>query len=168
MTFIPTPKLDLAPIDALSEVWAALGQQLLSRLYHAQADADATAAAIADLYSRTPGAGSIWRWAGTAANVNPGVGRLSVIVLSGNNRSFTVSETDADGHAMPLGAIAQGSTLVLTDDPATPPTTAFRSYVVTTTPVDHGNWVSFSGIRTSTFGTQTVPPVDSRVRLLLR
>lgn len=168
MTFVPTPKSDLASLDALSEVWGALGQQLLSRLHHGQVDSDWAAAAIADLYARLPGAASVWRWAGTVANVDPGSGRLTIAGISGNNRQVTVSKTDANGGYQTLDSIEQGSTLVLTDDPASPPVTAFRQYVVSGDPVDHGSWVSFPAVRLAVYGNATTPPVNSRVRLLMR
>ena len=168
MTFVPTPKADLQPLTDLYEGWNAFAQQILSRLYHAEQAADWAASAIADLYSRLPGVEGSWEWAGGPATTNPGVGRVTVEITTGNERVLAVSKTDADGIQPSLAHLAPGATVVLTDDPSTPPTTAFRQYLVTGEETSHGSWLSFPAIRTATFGTQNTPPVGSRVRLLIR
>lgn len=168
MTFIPTPKADLFPLVQLGATLDALNQQVLSRLHYAEQAADWAASAIADLYASQPGAGGDWEWSGAPFGTDPGVGALLVTVAAGENRTIVFSKADADGVTPSLARLTQGSTIVLTDDPDTPPITAFRQYVVVTDPTDHGTWVSMQAIRVATFGTQTTPPVGSRVRLLIR
>lgn len=167
MTFVPTPKGDLVPLAQLEGAWAALGQQVLSRLYHAEAAADWAAAAIADVYARLPGVSSSWLWSPTVAG-NPGSGQVYIAIVTGNDRLITLSKTDAMGAAPSMAALMAGATLVLTDDPVTPPTTAFRQYLLTEDVLDHGGWVSFRAIRVATFGTQDTPAAGTPVRLLLR
>lgn len=168
MTFTPTPKADLQPLTDLYEGWNAFAQQILSRLWHAEQAADWAANAVADLYARLPGSGGSWTWAGTPGDENPGVGAMSIEVTAGNNRMIAVSKTDADGFQPSLLGLGQGSTVVLTDDTSTPPTTAFRQYVVTGEVESSGAWIGFPALRVATFGTQDTPPVGSRVRLLIR
>ena len=168
MTFTPTPKGDLQPLTDLYEGWNAFAQQILSRLYHAEQANNWAAAAIADIYGRLPGTGGSWLWSGAASGTDPGTGKVLITVESGNNRTIALSKTDGDGGSPSLAVLGQGSTLVLTDDPGSPPTTAFRQYLVTADPSDHGAWVSALAIRVATFGTQDIPPPGSRVRLLLR
>jgi len=168
VTFLPTPKADLIPLVQLGAALDAVNQQVLSRLHHAEADASWAASAIADLYANQPGAGGDWEWSGNPFGSDPGIGGLLVTAASGNNRTITFAKIDADGIVPSLSRLTQGATLVLTDDPDTPPITAFRQYVVVANPVDHGTWVSMQALRVATFGTQTTPPVGSRVRLLIR
>lgn len=168
MTFVPTAKADLLSLSQLHDLQTALTQEVLSRLHHAEASADWAANAIADLYAAQPGGGGFWTWSSQPVGSNPGVGSLLVTVTTGNNRTITFAKTDADGVAPSLARLAQGSTLVLTDDPATPPITSFRQYVVASDPVDHGAWMSMLAVRMATFGTQNTPPVGGRVRLLIR
>lgn len=168
MTFVPTPKGDLQPLTDLYEGWTSFAQQILSRLWHAEQAANWAAGAIADLYAAQPGGGGDFLWSGAPFGSNPGLGSLLVTVATGENRTITFSKTDADGVTPSLSRLAQGATLVLTDDPATPPITAFRQYLVVSNPTDHGSWVSMQAVRTATFGTQNTPPVGSRVRLLIR
>lgn len=168
MTFVPTPKADLVPLPQLDGAIAAVVQQVLSRLHHSEVDRDFLAAAVADLYASQGGGGGDWRWSGAPFGIDPGLGALLITVASGNNRTIAFSKTDADGVVPSLSRLTQGATLVLTDDPATPPTTAFRQYVVSANPVDHSTWVSMQAVRVATFGTQNTPPVGSRVRLLIR
>jgi len=169
MTFTPTPKADLWTAEQEYDAWVALGQQLFSRQYHSQAAQDSFASNIADLYARLPGAGGFWLWAGTGQNVDPGVGRMSVIITSGNSRIITIAKTDADGvNLAGVLGLAQGSTLVLTDDPTSPPTTAFRQYLVTGPAVDHPTWAQAPALRIATYGTQDIPALGTRVRLLFR
>jgi hypothetical protein len=163
VTFVPTPKADLQPLSDLYEGWNAFAQQILSRLWHAEQAADWAANAIADLYARLPGSGGVWEW-----DTITGVGKVNVAITVGNERLISVSRTDADGFQPSLIGLGQGSTVVLTDDPSTPPTTAFRQYVVAADPTSHGSWLSFPAVRVATFGTQDTPPVGSRVRLLVR
>ena len=168
MTFIPTPKADLIPLPQLDGAIVAVTQQVLSRLHHAEQAADWAASAIADLYEDQPGGGGIWEWSGQPFGTDPGVGALLVTVASGSNRTIVFAKSDADGLTPSLDLLTQGSTLVLTDDPAAPPVTAFRQYVVASDPTDHGTWVSMLAVRVATFGTQDTPTVGTRVRLLIR
>ena len=168
MTFTPTPKGDLQPLTDLYEGWNAFAQQILSRLYHAEQASNWAATAIADIYGRLPGAGGSWLWSSSPFGTDPGDGKVLVTVASGNNRTIALSKTTADGAHLALEILGQGATLVLTDDPSTPPITAFRQYLVTAEPTDHGSWVSVLAVRVATFGTQDTPSVGTRVRLLLR
>ena len=167
MTFVPTPKAELEPLSDLYGGWNAFSQQILSRLWHAEQAADWAAEQIANLYAQN-GFSSSWLWAGTPQDADPGSGRMSVVITGGNNRLLTISKTDANAMAVNLLLLTQGGTVVLTDDPDAPPITAFRQYLVTANPVDHGSWVQVAALRLATFGSQDVPLVDSRVRLLLR
>lgn len=168
MTFTPTPKADLQSPSDLSDYFSALAQQVISRLHHSAQAEDWAAAAIADIYGRLPGIGGSWLWSSAPFGTDPGVGKVLITVSSGNNRTIALSKTDGDGNTPSLALLAQGSTLVLTDDPSTPPTTAFRQYLVTANPTDHGSWVSLLALRVATFGAQDTPLPDSRVRVLLR
>ena len=166
MTWTPTPKADLEPLSSLHEAWTDLAQQVLSRLHHAEDAANWAATAVADLYDRLPGLSSSWWWSPVVAG-NPGAGQVYIAVISGNERRVTLSKIDREGALRALDLLP-GGTLVLTDDPTTPPTTAFRQYLVTSDILDHGDWVSFSAIRVATFGTQDSPTAGTPVRLLLR
>ena len=168
MTFIPLPKGDLIPLPQLDGAMSAVQAQVLSRLHWSEQADNWAAAAIADLYDSQPGAGGDWMWSGAPFGSDPGIGGLLITTASGTNRTIAFAKIDADGIVPSLSRLTQGSTLVLTDDPATPPITAFRQYVVVANPVDHGSWVSMQAIRVATFGTQNTPPVGSRVRLLIR
>lgn len=168
MTFAPTPKGDLQPLATLHEAWTSLAQQVLSRLHHSAESDDWAAAVVADIYAKLPGAHAIWRWSGTGPGQDPGSGQMRVIVTSGNSREVTLSRTDADGGLPHLDILDEGVTMVLTDDPTSPPTTAFRQYLVTSSVLDHGGWLSFSALRVATFGSQDTPHVGDRVRVLLR
>lgn len=167
MTFYPTAKADLASLDTVWDDWQQLGQQVLSRLHHAEADATWAAMQIAELSSQL--AAQIdedWIYASTSAGSDPGAGKLAIHPTVGENREFAISEVSIGGQ-VDLSGLDQGSAIVLTDDPAAPPVTAFRQYVVTSTPVDHGSWVSFSALRVAVFGIPSVP-VGTQVRMILR
>ena len=166
--FTPTTKANLQPLTSLHEAWTSLAQQVLSRLHHSAEADDWAAAVVADIYSKLPGTTGVWRWSGSGPGQDPGSGKVRIIVTSGEQRQVILSTTDADGGMPNLGILGEGTTLVLTDDPSSPPTTAFRQYVVTSSVLDHGGWVSFSALRTATFGIQDTPSADDRVRLLLR
>lgn len=168
MTFVPTPKADLQPLSDLYEGWNSFSQQVLSRLWHAEQAADWAAAQIADLYAEIATLDADWLWGGSATGVDPGEHYLRIAVTTGNERVFALSTVPLESQALNLSDLGPGTTIVLTDDPSTPPPTAFRQYVITSDPVDHGSWVGFDAVRVATFGTQTTPPVDSRVRLLIR
>ena len=168
MTWVPTPKGDLIPLAQLDGALTAVNQQILSRLYHSEQDHDFLASAVADLYANQPGEGGVWLWSGSPFGTDPGAGRVLVTVASGNNRTISLSKTDVEGEAPPMALLGQGSTVVLTDDPDSPPTTAFRQYVVTQDPTDHGDWISLLAIRVATFGAQDTPTVGTPVRLLFR
>lgn len=166
MTFTPTPKADLEPLTSLHEAWTDLSQQVLSRLHHAEEAANWAAAVIADIYERLPGLSASWYWSSTVAG-DPGTGKVHIAVISGNERRITLSKIDREGDLRTL-TLNPGGTVVLTDDPLTPPTTAFRQYLVTSDVLDHGNWVSFTAIRVATYGIQDSPTAGTPVRLLLR
>lgn len=164
MTFTPTPKAELEPFDALVEHQAVLTHEIMSRLYHAEQAADWAATQIAALYAALPNVADLTlTWKGSNATANPGLAGLAIANTSGQNRAFAVGVGDGS-----FDDAGPGSTLVLTDAPDTPPITAFRQYVITSTVLDHGAWVSFTATRIATFGTLTTPPVGSEVRLILR
>lgn len=167
MTFAPTPKADLEPLGSLHEAWTDLAQQVLSRLHHAEEAANWAAAMIADIYARMPGGSGSWRWSATVAG-DPGSGRVFIANLGSNQRRITLSHLDANGGAWSFEGLSPGATIVLTDDPVTPPTTAFRQYLVTSDVLDHGGWVTFTALRVATYGMQDTPTVNTPVRLLLR
>ena len=164
MTFTPTPKADLWDFDVLYEAEVAVGQQIVSRLHHAEEAANWAATQIAALYAALPDVlDSTWAYVGTDVSHNPGMDRVTVRVNSDQSRTFALSKK-----TFTLDDLKQGSTVVLTDDTSSPPVTAFRQYTVTTDPVDHGSWVSFESVRIATFGALTTPTVGATVRLLLR
>ena len=166
--FTPTAKGDLQPLASLHEAWTTLSQQVLSRLHHSAEADDWVAAVVADIYTKLPGAHAVWRWSEAGPGTDPGSGAMRIIVTSGMERQILLSGTDADGGVPALDVLAEGATVVLTDDPSGPPTTAFRQYTVTSPVLDHGGWLSFDALRIATFGSQDVPPVGSRVRALFR
>lgn len=164
MTFTPTPKVDLEPLSDLYEGWNAFAQQILSRLWHAEQAADWAAAQIAALYAELPGVvDGTFTWKGTNAGGDPGLLGIAIATTSGEHRIFALGVGDGS-----FDQAGPGATIVLTDDPDSPPTTAFRQYVVTSDLIDHGSWVSFNATRIATFGTLTTPPVGSDVRIVLR
>lgn len=168
MTWVPTPKADLIPLAQLDGALTAVTQQILSRLHHSEQDHDFLASAVADLYASLNGVGGVWLWSGAAFGTDPGSGRVLVTITQGNNRTIALSKTDGDGNVPSLATLGAGSTLVLTDDPASAPTTAFRQYLVTSDPTDHGSWISMLALRLATFGNQDTPTVGTSVRLLVR
>lgn len=106
----------------------------------------------------------VWAYAGTNATVDPGSGGIAINGTGQSPRTFAISTTDADGFVRNLSVVRPGDNVTITDDPLVPPTTGFARYVVTSTPVDHGSWYSFTANRTDTAGTQTPPPVGTRLR----
>jgi len=166
MTFVPTPKADLIPLAQLDGAMTAVNQQILSRLYHAEQAAYWAATQIAALYAALPeSVDNVWTYVGSTASVDPGPGKVAVAVEADQSRTFALSK-EIEG--VDLDFLVQGSTIVLTDDPVTPPITAFRHYVVTADPVDHGTWLTLHTVRLATFGTLATPTVNSSVRLLFR
>jgi len=168
MTFTPTPKADLEPLSDLYEGWNAFCQQILSRLYYAEQAANWAATQIAALYAALPeSVDDVWTYVGVDASVDPGPGKVAVKVEADQSRTFALSKENVDDEAVDLDFLVQGSTIVLTDDPDSPPITAFRHYVVTADPVDHGAWLTLHTVRLATFGVLTTPAVNSSVRLVL-
>jgi microcystin-dependent protein len=107
-----------------------------------------------------------WAWGGTTI-ANPGTGRVNVNGNGNQPRVISISQTDFDGidRTNTLSILQPGDSIVLTDDPATPPTTGFARYLITSVPVDNGTWWQFDANRTDTVGTATPPPVGTVLRL---
>lgn len=168
MTFTPTPPADLPTPEYLYDRGIELMQGMASYLA-AQAQQNASVlASIADIYSRLPatstGDSGVWAWS-TSMPVQ--AGQVHIAVLGETNRTIELSESDADGTFHSFTALSPGDTIVLTDDPATPPATAFRQYVISA--VDHSplNWVKIDAVRVAIFGNQDTPAAGTRLRLLL-
>lgn len=164
MTFTPTPKADLQPLSDLYAGWDDFAQQVLSRLHHAEQAADWAAIQIATLFAALPDVlDGTWIYKGTDVMSDPGPNGVAVRVPADPHREFALGK-----NGLNYDDIQQGSTVVLTDDPGSPPITAFRQYTVTTEVVDVGPWITFDAVRIATFGVLTTPPVGSSVRLILR
>lgn len=168
MTFTPTPPADLPTPEYLFDRGVELMQGMASYLA-AQAEQNASVlASIADLYSRLPAASGgdsgVWEW---STQMPVPAGGVHISVLGETNRTIELSESDADGTFHSFAGVAIGDTIVLTDDPATPPATAFRQYVVSA--VDHSpmSWVKIDAVRVAIFGSQDTPTAGTRLRLLL-
>lgn len=112
----------------------------------------------------SPGRG-IWAYGGTNASVDPGAGRVAVDGSGNSPRVFAISKVDADGFARNLSLLSAGDDLTVTDDPTAPPLTGFARYVLTAEPVDAGTYWTATANRTDTNGSQTPPPVGTRLRL---
>lgn len=168
MTFTPTPKAELQPLTDLYEGWNAFSQQVLSRLHYADQAANWAAIQIAALYAALPDTiDEVWTYTGDDVSGDPGTGNMAVKVNPDQSRTFTLSKTAA-ASTFDFEDLKQGSTVVLTDDPDSPPVTAFRQYTVTANPQDHGSWISFDTVRIATFGVLTTPAVGASVRLIIR
>jgi hypothetical protein len=168
MTFTPTPPDDLPTPEQLYDRGVVLFQAMSSYLAIQQEQNASVLASIADIYSRLPatsgGDSGVWEW--TNALPVP-AGGIFISVLGETNRTIELSDSDADGTAHTFAGVHIGDTIVLTDDPATPPATAFRQYVVSA--VDHSpaSWVKIDAVRVAIFGSQDTPTAGTRLRLLL-
>jgi hypothetical protein len=118
---------------------------------------------VGEPYS-SPGRG-VWRYAGTDVSVDPGPGNIAIQGSGNSPRVFAVSAVDADGFTRNLSLIAAGDNLTITDDPAAPPTTGFARYVVLASPTDNGTYYVAGANRTDTNGSQTPPPIGTRLRV---
>ena len=127
-------------------------------------------ASITDLYSRLPatsgGDAGVWEWT-TSMPVEPG--GVHIEVLGETNRKIQLSLTDVDDTLHDLSGLDVGDTIVLTDDPDTPPVTAFRQYVVGGRPVypPTAQWITINAVRVAIFGSQDTPTPGTRLRLIL-
>ena len=117
-----------------------------------------TPAAMSDAFTQ-------WRYGGDVAGVNPGVGNIAIQGTGSNPRIIAASKTDATGVVRNWALLQPGDDVTITDDPTTPPITGFARYVVTSTPLDNGAWVSFQALRTDTEGSQTSPPIGTPLRV---
>jgi len=164
MTFVPTPRAELPSIAELFESTAESQQALLSYLFYQQEVASGFLAVVADLYRRLGGktAGGFWTWADDA--LTPGT--MRVLITGTTARRILLSRTDADANPVDLQGFGPGKSVVLMDDPGTPPVTAFRQYLVTSSLTDHGTWWQFDATRTATFGRQDTPTNGTRINLL--
>ncbi len=167
MTFTPTPPTNLPTPAQVYEDGVEMAQVAAS-LYAAQETFNTSVlASIADLYSRLP-AGSeeesgIWEW---STSLPIGTGQVFIAVLGATNRSIEISRTDADGVLRSFAGLDIGDTVVLMDDPSSPPVTAFRQYVVSAVTL-HPAWVHIEAARVAIFGSQDTPTPGTRLRLLL-
>jgi len=108
---------------------------------------------------------SRYLFGGTTTGVDPGAGNIAISGTGSNPRTFALSGTDADGIIRSLITLLPGDTLVITDDPSTPPITGFARYSLLNVPVDEGGWWSFTALRTDTSGSTATPPVGTSLRL---
>jgi len=165
MTFTPTPKDDLPSIPDLHEFGARYNQWVASYLHWQQETNAGVMASIADLYARAGGlitSGS-WIWADDAA----AIGTFHVALGAGvNERIVSLSRHDSTSAPIFLGGFGPGRYMVLMDDPAYPPVTAFRQYVCTSPLSDHGDWWQFNAVRVATFGVQDIPADGTIIKLL--
>lgn len=139
---------------------------LLNLLLAQQTLNNSLLASIADLYSKVGGdlAEGIWAWTDFA---QAGEGQIHVAVLSGNERHFSLSDTDEDGQDFSaLPGVDPGTTVVLYDEPGGQ-VTAFRQYVIATTPqFSAGRW-DFDAVRVATFGSQDIPLSGTSIKVLI-
>lgn len=148
-------------MTALDDI--AAGQQaLLDLLTAQQTQNQSLLAAIADLYARMGGIEGHWAWADATVMQ----GTFHVTVTTGEQRIFTVATTDADGNTPNLGTVRGGAGLALMDDPGGP-VTAFRSYIVTSTPTSSGGVWTFGATRIAIFGTPDLPTDGTLIKLLI-
>jgi hypothetical protein len=106
-----------------------------------------------------------YHYVDTGANVDPGVGNVGITNTGGQNRRIALSEVDADGYNRSFAIIQVGDTIVVTDDPASPPVTGFARYLIYAVPVDMGTWWYADCVRTDTVGSQTPPPNGTMLRV---
>jgi hypothetical protein len=59
-----------------------------------------------------------------------------------------------------------GDGIVITDDPADPPVTGFARYILTADPIPQAGYTVMDLLRIDTLGSQTPPPVGTRVRIV--
>lgn len=115
-----------------------------------------------------PASGFIgYKWGGDVTGVNPGSGYVRISGNGNQPRVWAVSEIGTDGvnRQASFAILEPGDSLVLTDDPDTPPITGFARYEIVDVPVDHGTWWSFTTLRTDTSGATTAPPLNTPLRL---
>lgn len=107
-----------------------------------------------------------WKYGGSVIG-DPGAGYIRVNGSGNSPRVLVISQIDADGvdRTNFLAILQIGDFIVLTDDPATPPTTGFARYSITSAPIDQGSWWQMDANRTDTAGSQNPPPVDTMLRL---
>jgi hypothetical protein len=165
MTFTPTPPDQLPTLAQLYDVHQGFDQILVSYLAKQETLNAGVLASISDLYQHVGGrvVDSQWIWADDAT----ATGTFHIALGAGENeRIVSLNRHDADSDPITLGGFVPGSTMVLMDDPATPPVTAFRQYVCASRMTDHGDWWSFSAVRVATFGAQSIPSDGERISLL--
>ena len=168
MTFTPTPPGDLPTPEELYDRGVQLFQAMSSYLAIQQEQNASVLASIADIYSRLPatsnGDSGVWEW----SNSMPvPAGSVHISILGDTNRTIELSESDADGTVHSFAGVAIGDSIVLTDDPTTPPATAFRQYVVSAVDYSPMSWVKIDAVRVAIFGSQDTPTPGTRLRLLL-
>jgi hypothetical protein len=169
MTFTPIPKDELRAVDDLFLDLVDTIQEITSRLHYAEQAANWAAVQITTLFASLPDVvDDEWDYAGDIASGGVGPGQVAIHVNADQSRSWALSKENSDYDLVDLGDLKQGSTIVLTDDPGSPPVTAFRQYTVTDDPIDRGAWVSFPSVRIATFGVLSTPGIGSSVRLILR
>lgn len=107
-----------------------------------------------------------WKYGGTVV-ADPGAGYIRVNGSGNSPRVLVISQIDADGvdRTNFLAVLQIGDFIVLTDDPAAPPTTGFARYSITGAPIDRGLWWEMPANRTDTAGSQNPPPVETMLRL---
>jgi hypothetical protein len=104
-----------------------------------------------------------YKWRGTNTGTDPGSGYVAVSGSGNQPRVIAFSATTAAGVGVNPQLLHAGDTLVITDDPDTPPITGFARYVVTVAPVpmDGGTWWTVTAIRTDAVGPAQPPAVDT-------
>jgi hypothetical protein len=65
-----------------------------------------------------------------------------------------------------VSLLLPGDGIVITDDPAEPPITGFARYILTADPIPQAGYTVMDLLRIDTVGSQTPPPVGTRVRIV--
>lgn len=109
-----------------------------------------------------------YKWRGTDTSTDPGSGYVAVSGSGNQPRVIAFSATTATGVRINPTLLHAGDTVVLTDDPATPPITGFARYMATAAPVAQGggSWWTLAAVRTDAIGPAQPPAVDTPLLLV--
>jgi hypothetical protein len=110
--------------------------------------------------------GYLFTYSGTDTAVAPPAGGVALTNTGGQTRRLALSDTDANGVARNVSLLLPGDGIVITDDPADPPVTGFARYILTADPIPQAGYTVMDLLRIDTVGSQTPPPVGTRVRIV--
>jgi hypothetical protein len=118
---------------------------------------DPVSGAVGQWISKAPAgtSGAVWNYAVAATGaVDPGAGNLTAISdgLTPPTWTFEISNTDVEGVVHNLMVMSPGDTLTITDNPLTPPITAYQRFSLVSEPVSSATWI-----------TVTATPIDTSI-----